>query len=65
MEEWQAGEWEGRESCPLKEGVFLIGNHADEMTVSRWRKNPSIFPAMNLNSNLVIRDQSHGYLSSL
>lgn len=27
-------EWNGdREDCPVKSGMFLIGNHADEMTV--------------------------------
>ncbi len=34
MEEWEADDWVGREKCPLREGSFLIGNHADEMTVS-------------------------------
>ena len=33
MNEWDNGIWEGREECPIKEGTFLIGNHADEITV--------------------------------
>lgn len=33
LEEWQTGSWAGKEDCPIEEGMFLIGNHADEMTV--------------------------------
>ena len=32
--EWESGSWPGRDSCAIKEGAFLIGNHADELTVS-------------------------------
>lgn len=34
MEQWQAGDWPGKEACVVKEGTFLLGNHADELTVS-------------------------------
>jgi tRNASer (uridine44-2'-O)-methyltransferase len=41
LDEWIAGDWNGRDQCPIQEGMFLIGNHADEMTVSRvWEANP-------------------------
>lgn len=33
MAEWEAGEWEGRAECPIGDGVFMVGNHADEITV--------------------------------
>ena len=35
LEEWKSGTWAGKEDCPIEEGMFLIGNHADEMTVSK------------------------------
>lgn len=34
LNEWYSGSWEGKAACPVVEGSFLIGNHADEMTVS-------------------------------
>lgn len=34
IEQWTAGEWLGREECIIKQGSFLLGNHADELTVS-------------------------------
>jgi tRNASer (uridine44-2'-O)-methyltransferase len=34
IEEWESGTWPGKEKCVVREGVFLIGNHADEITVS-------------------------------
>ena len=34
LEEWFSGSWHGKNTCPIVEGSFLIGNHADEMTVS-------------------------------
>jgi tRNASer (uridine44-2'-O)-methyltransferase len=33
MGEWDRGEWAGRDQCPIKEGCYIIGNHADEITV--------------------------------
>ena len=36
MEGWESGEWEGKDQCPIQEGCFVIGNHADEITVSRF-----------------------------
>lgn len=32
LEDWTNGRT--NENCPIREGMFLIGNHADEMTVS-------------------------------
>lgn len=34
LEEWCSGSWAGKENFPIVDGSFLIGNHADEMTVS-------------------------------
>jgi tRNASer (uridine44-2'-O)-methyltransferase len=34
MEEWYSGTWPSKENCVIQEGSFLIGNHADELTVS-------------------------------
>lgn len=34
IDEWNSGDWPGREVCPIKEGSFIIGNHADEITVN-------------------------------
>lgn len=34
LEQWEAGEWPGREDCVIKQGSFMLGNHADELTVS-------------------------------
>lgn len=45
MSEWEKGEWEGKDECPVREGMFLIGNHADEMTVSIPSRR---FPTENL-----------------
>ncbi|KAG7558211.1 hypothetical protein FFLO_02864 [Filobasidium floriforme] len=42
LEEWQTGSWEGKEDCPIEEGMFLIGNHADEMTP--WLPLLSLIP---------------------
>lgn len=33
IEEWESGNWPGRESCVVKDGSFIIANHADELTV--------------------------------
>jgi tRNASer (uridine44-2'-O)-methyltransferase len=33
ISEWESGNWEGKDDCPIKEGCFIIGNHADEITV--------------------------------
>jgi hypothetical protein len=35
MEEWERGTWPGRDECPIKDDCFIIGNHADEITVRR------------------------------
>lgn len=35
IEQWEAGVWHDSNSSAIKDGVFLIGNHADEMTVRR------------------------------
>lgn len=37
LDQWESHDWPGREDCPVKEGTFLIGNHADEITVRRSR----------------------------
>lgn len=37
MDEWDDGVWAGKEGCAIKEDCFIIGNHADEITVSRTR----------------------------
>lgn len=34
IEEWETGQWPGRESCVVKDDSFILGNHADELTVS-------------------------------
>ncbi|EIW71493.1 hypothetical protein TREMEDRAFT_42864 [Tremella mesenterica DSM 1558] len=41
-EEWVTGFWPGKEDCVVKEGVFLIGNHADELTP--WLPLLSLIP---------------------
>ena len=33
LESWSSGSWTGHDICPIKQGTFLIGNHADEITV--------------------------------
>ncbi|TXT12970.1 hypothetical protein VHUM_01371 [Vanrija humicola] len=33
IEQWESGEWPGSDACVIKEDTFLIGNHADELTV--------------------------------
>lgn len=40
MEQWDAGSWPGRDECVVKEGTFIIANHADELTVC-FRSLPS------------------------
>jgi tRNASer (uridine44-2'-O)-methyltransferase len=35
IDEWESGTWPGKEACAVKDGVFLIGNHSDELTVSQ------------------------------
>lgn len=56
LEEWKAGSWEGKEDCPIEEGMFLIGNHADEMTVGRLSK-PTCF-ALKADRSLSDLDRS-------
>jgi tRNASer (uridine44-2'-O)-methyltransferase len=36
LDEWYSDEWvkRSKEECPVKEDCFIIGNHADEITVS-------------------------------
>ena len=34
IEQWDEGVWPGKENCVIREDSFLIGNHADELTVS-------------------------------
>ncbi|KAK8849703.1 hypothetical protein IAR55_005038 [Kwoniella newhampshirensis] len=43
IEEWEAGSWPGKESCVVKDGVFLIGNHSDELTP--WLPLLSVIPS--------------------
>lgn len=33
MEEWSSGFWPSKSLAIIQEGTFLIGNHADELTV--------------------------------
>ena len=33
IEEWDSGAWPGMDECAIKEGCFIIGVHADEITV--------------------------------
>lgn len=32
--EWELGSWPMREECVVRDGIFIIGNHCDELTVS-------------------------------
>jgi tRNASer (uridine44-2'-O)-methyltransferase len=34
VEEWQTGSWPSKANCVVDDDTFLIGNHADELTVS-------------------------------
>jgi tRNASer (uridine44-2'-O)-methyltransferase len=34
IEEWRSGQWRSKSDCVIEEVTFLIGNHADELTVS-------------------------------
>ncbi|KAI5449092.1 tRNA(Ser) Um(44) 2'-O-methyltransferase [Naganishia albida] len=43
LEEWRSELWAGKEDCPIVEGSFLIGNHADEMTP--WIPLLSLLPS--------------------
>nr|ODN92317.1 hypothetical protein L204_05416 [Cryptococcus depauperatus CBS 7855] len=42
IDEWISGSWERKEQCIVKDGVFLIGNHADELTP--WLPLLSLIP---------------------
>ncbi|KAJ9094412.1 hypothetical protein QFC21_005951 [Naganishia friedmannii] len=43
LEEWRHNSWAGKKDCPIWEGMFLIGNHADEMTP--WIPLLSLLPS--------------------
>ncbi|WVQ78960.1 hypothetical protein IAT38_001052 [Cryptococcus sp. DSM 104549] len=43
MDQWKSGSWPGKEACVVKEGTFLIGNHADELTP--WIPLLSLIPS--------------------
>ena len=42
VEEWSSGAWPSKENCVIQEGTFLIGNHADELTVSPTQSSKGV-----------------------
>nr|KIR88639.1 tRNA (uracil-O(2)-)-methyltransferase [Cryptococcus tetragattii IND107] len=41
--EWELGSWPMREECVVRDGIFIIGNHCDELTP--WLPLLSIIPS--------------------